>query len=98
MKVYSGYGRGNGMFAQLNAPRRSLPLYRSLPITATPSKNIQEGLRPWVSSYIEEPEIGSHTAEITGLRCIGSYNWVADTRPTIIVPGILIPDLQSVPN
>lgn len=76
-------------------PRRGIPSTRqALPSTAAPSppprpdRRITDGLKASPAQVIATPDEDSDVnIQITGLKYIGSYNWVEARTPTIIVPG-----------
>lgn len=51
------------------------------------SRDLHEGLLPSILYSIERPEAGSYRSDINHVRCIGSYDWIDDAKPTIVVPG-----------
>ncbi|KAK7689954.1 hypothetical protein QCA50_006594 [Cerrena zonata] len=86
MSVYTGRSRGyssskGGAFA----PQRQ---YGTSPsIEEPPKRDLLEGLLPGLLNNIGQPVASAVSVDIEDLQCIGSYNWVNNTKPTIIVPG-----------
>lgn len=97
MSVYTGRSRGyssskGGAFA-------SQRQYGTSPsIEEPPKRDLLEGLLPGLLNNIGQPVASAVSVDIEDLQCIGSYNWVNNTKPTIIVPGILTVAPRMIPS
>lgn len=61
--------------------------------SATPDRNITEGLAPEPLQIIARPPLAptDTSVKVSNLQYVGSYNWTSNPSPTIIVPGFLLP-------
>ncbi|KAI0354854.1 hypothetical protein OH77DRAFT_1404162 [Trametes cingulata] len=81
----SGYGRGRaggGYSSQYSTRER--------PATLPPDRDLKAGLRPQAVRTLSKPQPAASTGRSIkpeNVKYIGSYNWVEETDPTIIVPG-----------
>ena len=61
--------------------------------TLPPDRDLMENLNEDVVCTISKPSVESSTAKAVkpeNVKYIGSYNWVEEEQPTIIVPGTFI--------
>ncbi|KAI8986168.1 hypothetical protein BD414DRAFT_51449 [Trametes punicea] len=89
----SGHYRGRGRSSGYRGNYRGQSTARLGPLpTLPPDRIIEEGLESEALQTLAKPSPtstsqGSRAIKPENLRYIGSYNWVEETTPTIIVPG-----------
>lgn len=92
MAYYSGF-RGSSGYRR-GQPNRPNPRERDTS-TLPPDRDLKEGLVPTALQTLSRPQTTNTPQSGTAiqpekLKYIGSYNWVDEVTPTIIVPGTFI--------
>jgi hypothetical protein len=77
-----GRGRGGYSAARGGQGKRSKP-----EIPRTPSPPLGPVLATVLRHQLNENEVPSGNAKITGVEDVASYNWIRANEPTIMVPG-----------
>lgn len=106
---YSHYNRSsNNTGYRSGGPRGTRDFSYSTPANAVslpPDRDLMEGLRSVAIRTLSKPQVDVHTGNAVkpeNVKYIGSYNWVEESTPTIIVPGMytlrLGPPVPTVAN
>ena len=73
-------------------PRDSGAEHPTYFVRLPPKRELTEGLSQTVKRTLERPTVSMNSGDVPikpeNLKYVASYNWVDESRPTIIVPGV----------